>query len=370
MNISVSLFEFINAIILFSISLVGIVLCFIIYLKRESNFSYNHYTILLILTICLRLSTGAIFIISPNSEISRIILNIRPLFLLLLPLQYLYIKALLLRKRGGDLKDLYHLILPVFFTILLVSNGIEKTFAFTETSIGIIITYCSAYLILSIYFVSSFNKKTKRVYAFENKQEFIRKKWMFQILSSVFLALIILFYSLFKEFLNDDYLFGQIYTANAVLWLYCFVILFKTPDFLYGINYTEEKNVSNKLWLKKPKNIILKKDIELNIKIFQNIKSIQKSLEEILETSKIHRNDFSDATLAIKLNIPVSHVRLIFKYYSNFTLSELKHYLRINDAIKIIKNNKGDILLKKVSTVVGYKTYSSFYREYNKYKDL
>jgi len=96
MNISVSLFEFINAIILFSISLVGIVLCFVIYLKRESNFSYNHYTILLILTICIRLSTGAIFIISPNSEISRIILNIRPLFLLLLPLQYLYIKALLL----------------------------------------------------------------------------------------------------------------------------------------------------------------------------------------------------------------------------------------------------------------------------------
>ena len=202
MDISVSLFQFINAMILFSISLVGIVLCFIIYIKRESNFSYNHYTIVLILTICFRLSTGAIFIISPNSEISRIILNIRPLFLLLLPLQYLYIKALLLRNRGGDLKDLYHLILPVFLTTILVSNGIEKTFAFTVTSIGVIITYCSAYLILSIYFVSSFNKKTKRVYAFENKQEFIRKKWMFQILSSVFLALIILFYSLFKEFLK------------------------------------------------------------------------------------------------------------------------------------------------------------------------
>jgi len=118
MNISVSLFEFINAIILFSISLVGIVLCFIIYLKRKSNFSYNHYTIALILTICFRLSTGAIFIISPNSEISKIILNIRPLFLLLLPLQYLYIKALLMRNRGGDLKDLYHLILPFFLTTI------------------------------------------------------------------------------------------------------------------------------------------------------------------------------------------------------------------------------------------------------------
>ena len=370
MNISVSLFEFINAIILFSISLVGIVLCFIIYLKRESNFSYNHFTIVLILTVCLRLSTGAIFIISPSSEISRIILNIRPLFLLLLPLQYLYIKALLLRNRGGDYRDLYHLILPIFFTILLVSKGIEKTFAFSVTSIGVIIIYCSAYLILSIYFVSSFNKKTKRVYAFENKQEFIRKRWMFQILSSVFLALIILFYSLFKEFDNDEYLFGQIYTANSILWLYCFIILFKTPDFLYGINYTEEKNISNKLWLKRPKNIILKKDIELNIKIFQNIKSIQISLEGLFETSRIHRTDFNDATLANKLDVSVSHVRLIFKYYSNFTLSELKHYLRINDAIKIIKNNKGDILLKKVSTIVGYKTYSSFYREYNKYKDL
>ena len=370
MNISVSLFEFINAIILFSISLVGIVLCFIIYLKRESNFSYNHYTIVLILTICFRLSTGAIFIISPNSEISKIILSIRPLFLLLLPLQYLYIKALLLRNKGGDYKNLYHLILPIFFTILLVFKGIEKTFAFTVTSIGIIIIYCSVYFILSTYFVSSFNKKTKRVYAFENKQEFIRKKWMFQILSSVFLALIILFYSLFKEFLDNDYLFGQIYTANAILWLYCFIILFKTPDFLYGINYTLVKNVSNKLWLKKPKKIILKKDIELNIKIFQNIKSIQKSLEDIFETSKIHRNNFNDATLANKLDISVSDVRLIFKYYSNFTLSELKHYLRINDAIKIIKKNKGDILLKQVGAKVGYKTYSSFYREYNKYKDF
>ena len=154
------------------------------------------------------------------------------------------------------------------------------------------------------------------------------------------------------------------------MWLYCFIILFKTPDFLYGINYTVVKNVSNKLWLKKPKKIILKKDIELNIKIFQNIKSIQKSLEDIFETSKIHRNNFNDATLANKLDVSVSHVRLIFKYYSNFTLSELKHYLRINDAIRIIKKNKGDILLKQVGAKVGYKTYSSFYREYNKYKDF
>ena len=45
MDISISLFEFINTIILFSISLVGIVLCFIIYLKRDSNFSYNHYCV-------------------------------------------------------------------------------------------------------------------------------------------------------------------------------------------------------------------------------------------------------------------------------------------------------------------------------------
>ena len=116
--------------------------------------------------------------------------------------------------------------------------------------------------------------------------------------------------------------------------------------------------------VKKTKKIILKKDIELNIKIFQNIKSIQSSLEGLFETSRIHRTDFNDVTLANKLDISVSHVRLIFKYYSNFTLSELKHYLRINDAIKIIKKNKGDILLKQVGTVVGYKTYSSFYREY------
>lgn len=139
---------------------------------------------------------------------------------------------------------------------------------------------------------------------------------MFQILSSIFLALIIFFYSIFKELLNDDYLFGQIYIANAILWLYCFILLFKTPDFLYGINYIENKNISNKLWLKKPKKIILKKDIELNIKIFQNIKSIQESLEDIFETSKIHRDDFNDAALANKLNISVSHVRLIFKFHS------------------------------------------------------
>ena len=370
MDISVSLFQFINAIILFSISLVGIVLCFIIYIKRESNFSYNYYTIALIIFICFRLITGGIYTILPDSKIANLILNIRPLFLLLLPLQYLYIKALLLRNKGGDTKNLFHLILPIVFTLLIIFFGIKKSFDYTLISISIIIIYCLFYLLLSIIFVHRFNAKTKRVYAFKNEQELIRKKWMFQIISSISIALVVLFYSLTKEFLSDNYLFGQIYTANAVLWLYCFIILFKTPDFLYGINYTEDKNISNKLWLKKPKKIILKKDVELNIKIFQNIKSIQISLEKLFETSKIHRNDFSDATLAIKLNIPVSHVRLIFKYYSNFTLSELKHYLRINDAIKIIKKNKGDILLKQVGAVVGYKTYSSFYREYNKYKDF
>ena len=45
-----------------------------------------------------------------------------------------------------------------------------------------------------------------------------------------------------------------------------FVILFKTPDFLYGINYIKERTISDSLWLQKPKNIIIKKDVELNIK--------------------------------------------------------------------------------------------------------
>ena len=370
MNISVSLFEFINAIILFSISLVGIVLCFIIYIKRESNFSYNYYTIALIIFICFRLVTGGIYTILPDSKIAKLILNIRPLFLLLLPLQYLYIKALLLRNKGGDTKNLFHLILPIVFTLLILFFGIKKSFDYTSISILIIIIYCSFYLLLSIIFVYKFNAKTKRAYAFKNEQELIRKKWMFQIISSIAIALVVLFYSLTTEFLSDNYLFGQIYIANAVLWLYCFIILFKTPDFLYGINYIKERTISDSLWLQKPKNIIIKKDVELNIKIFQNIKSIQISLEKLFETSKIHRTNFNTSILANKLDLSVSHITLIFKYYSNFTVSELKHYLRIIDATEIIKKNKGDILLKQVSSIVGYKTYSSFYREYTKYKDF
>ena len=105
----------------------------------------------------------------------------------------------------------------------------------------------------------------------------------------------------------------------------------------------------------------------LNHKIQFEIKNYQKLLENLISNSTSYGNDFNINQLSAALSLPISYVSLIFKYYSIYTIVELKHLLRIREAKKLIQINKGQLSLKQVSELVGYKVYSSFYREYLKY---
>lgn len=365
---TVDLFDLLNSITLISISLVGVVLSIVIYSNKKYDLVYTYFSIALISLISIRLFFAGVILLFENKSISRVVLLIRPLFLMLLPLKYLYIKAILSKKKDFKIKDLLHFVFPIGLFLVLIFYGIDKSFVFTKSIFVIVVLYFGLYFYLSVRYIISVNKDSKRNYAlgiYENRK--INIQWVYTIISFVGFALVIVIYNLASELLNSKYLFGQIGFITSLLWLYCFFIIFKTPEFIFGINFKIEKNITKDLWLKNPKKINNPADIILNHKIQFEIKNYQKLLENLISNSTSYGNDFNINQLSAALSLPISYVSLIFKYYSIYTIVELKHLLRIREAKKLIQINKGQLSLKQVSELVGYKVYSSFYREYLKY---
>lgn len=365
----IDFYDLLNSIALFSITLVGIVLLIVIYTKRNNNLVYSYYSIALIFFICLRLFSGGLNLLFDNNFTSLLMLKIRPLFLLLLPLQYLYVKSVLNRRFNPN--DFLHFILPIGVFLFINAYGIKQTFEFSKYIYAFVVLYICLYISLSIAYIILYKKNIKRDYALGNiEKNRLNKLWVYKIIFSIGLASIILIYFLTLEFLNSEYLFGKVSLISALLWLYCFFIIFKTPELIYGINYDIEKIISNDIWLKVSKRIINQADFNLNIKIQFNIKNYQRSIENLLCKSPPIDKIFDINELSTLLSIPSSYVRLIIKYYSKYSIIELKHFFRIREAKKLIQRNKNEKSLKEISHIVGYKSYSSFFREYKRYSKI
>ena len=272
---TVDLFDLLNSITLISISLVGVVLSIVIYSNKKYDLVYTYFSIALISLISIRLLFAGVILLFENKSISRVVLLIRPLFLMLLPLKYLYIKAILSKKKDFKIKDLLHFVFPIGLFLVLIFYGIDKSFVFTKSIFVIVVLYFGLYFYLSVRYIISVNKDSKRNYAlgiYENRK--INIQWVYTIIGFVGFALVIVIYNLASELLNSKYLFGQIGFITGLLWLYCFFIIFKTPEFIFGINFKIEKNITKDLWLKNPKKINNPADIILNHKIQQLINHI------------------------------------------------------------------------------------------------
>ena len=101
----------------------------------------------------------------------------------------------------------------------------------------------------------------------------------------------------------------------------------------------------------------------LKEKISAKIEPYLFELNELLLSNSYFTNpQFSIKDLAQVLNIPISHLKYIFKYHSKLSFSDYKKISRIQNSLALIKNNYLTTnTLESLSKEVGFSSYNPFF---------
>jgi AraC-like DNA-binding protein len=366
-----------NLILTFS-GLLGFITLFFILISFKSNRLINVYLALVIFFVSLRFCLIGLKDFDSSTLLNEIVRYYNISFIFLIPVTYLYFKNLILSIKNFAFKDLFHFLLPILF-ILSIRNldstivfGIQLHYIF----VSVFIIYTITYSIL-IYFMlkrNVWNKKGSLEIVI--KQNALITKWTIYLYTVINLMILRFLLSLYFELKSDSLISGlNGLWITAIIWIFIYAKILTSPEILYGyaIIYKKENPNENSAsptistWSREEKNKITNvQDVQLKSKLNQNIGKYIVTLEDAVQQNHFFRDSkFSLLDLALKLNIPKSHLSYLFKYHSVISFSDYKKIIRIQDALQLIqedylKSNTFDSLAKEV----GFASYNPFFTSF------
>ena len=366
-----------NLILTFS-GLLGLITLFFILISFKSNRLINVYLALVIFFVSLRFCLIGLKDFDSSTLLNEIVRYYNISFIFLIPVTYLYFKNLILSIKNFAFKDLFHFLLPILF-ILSIRNldstivfGIQLHYIF----VSVFIIYTITYSIL-IYFMlkrNVWNKKGSLEIVI--KQNALITKWTIYLYTVINLMILRFLLSLYFELKSDSLISGlNGLWITAIIWIFIYAKILTSPEILYGyaIIYKKENPNENSAsptistWSREEKNKITNvQDVQLKSKLNQNIGKYIVTLEDAVQQNHFFRDSkFSLLDLALKLNIPKSHLSYLFKYHSVISFSDYKKIIRIQDALQLIqedylKSNTFDSLAKEV----GFASYNPFFTSF------
>lgn len=253
------------------------------------------------------------------------------------PVYYLFFETLL-NKKVTLKKVILHFATPLFIILLAKSISIGNTY-----SQLLFFTFTTAYLfiLMGLLWKHLTNRKTSK--------ELIHFKTIrtWSVIMFTFFIVLYFFsnYTFFLQGRSDEFnILEEFYTLTSIFWLFIIVYVLKNPIILYGeklltkqINQTAGEELE--VWRINKKNLIEEEDIRLGKivkgKVDKIILSLKKHELEALQTL-IVLPDLK--ALAFKLDHPQSHIKFVFKYYSNYSFGEYQNIIKIKMAIKLIRS--------------------------------
>jgi AraC-like DNA-binding protein len=364
------------SLLLVSISLIGFLLVTILYSNRKINNHYNKYALALISIISLRIFLVGLNISFKNEILEVIVLYSRPLVLISFPFLYAYLNSILniSTLKNGFLYKFYLPPIILFVFIILKSKGYES-YDYHDVVFGTyflipiaMVSYGLWFFILILKNYFAFVKNQRGVLKFSNEIR-VFKVWTSIIIGGVFFSLVILIMMFIRDYNLMPAANEFLLLLNALFWAYCFFRMFNEPMLLYGISGVKKTSeLKLDLWLKAQKKISTDKDITLGRNIYSKISLYKTLIEAFLsETDSYKTNEFNLTIISQKTNISKSHVSFMIRMHSKYTMNELKNLLRIKEAEELLALNDSNLMLKEVSIMVGYKSYTSFYEAYKKF---
>ena len=365
-----------NIILIFS-GLLGYILVFITLLNSKYNKILNSFLLFIIfISSTLKLIAG-IGEIHDDIYLKTLYLKMNIYISLFLPSFYLYFKYLIRNQRYLNLQDLFH----ILFLLLAL---LEREFLVIDKIVGIKLNYyitqfyavySTVYLIMIFQILKKNVWRKKATLNYVITQNDLIKKWTI-ILFVVIVAFNLRFHTLYYK----EYLFLETSSIDnslkylwvtALIWLILFIIILSNPEILYGysiINKASNKinsnsksnnywNINSKIKIHNNQHQLLKEKISSKIEVYLF------ELDELLYKNNYFRNpEFSMNDLANVLNIPISHLKFVFKYHSKLSFSDYKKISRIQNSLELINNNYlVTNTLESLSIEVGFKSYNPFF---------
>ena len=365
-----------SSVIVFFTGILGLVLLIIILNQYKSNKIFNIYFAILVLLVSIRYTIIGIKNLTKDVFITETYRKTNLLFIVTVPIIYLYFKNLVKSQSKFVIADLFHFITPILFIleikykIIEIVFGIKRDFGLLNIFILMLIFY--NFLTFLLLKNNVWNKKGS-LEIMVNQNSLI-KRWSVYIYVCMNLMMLRLFISLYLEMQSNSVISGQnLVWAGALVWIIIFIKLLTSRNILYGYAFlnNEKGKLGNKIktshWkFNENKKITNIQDIQLNLKINAIVKQYLNEVDLAIENNNYFRDaTFSLNDLAVKLNIPKSHLTFIYKYHSKISFSDFKKISRINDAVNLIDN---DYLktntFDSLSKFVGFSSYNPFFTSF------
>jgi AraC-like DNA-binding protein len=143
--------------------------------------------------------------------------------------------------------------------------------------------------------------------------------------------------------------FGMV-SMNAILLFF--------PQILYGITRTKESKVK----------------IEEQVEEFQDeerneyFSDLKRTIEELTVREQLFLlEEFSMEYLSKKLDIPIHHVRIVFKNYFQVRFTDYKNHVRVHHAIGLLQDNQNNALtIEAIGQNSGFSSRSTFFATFKK----
>ena len=365
-----------SSVIVFFTGILGFVLLIIILNQYKSNKIFNIYFALLVLLVSIRYTFIGIKNLTKDVFINETYRKTDLLFIVTVPIIYLYFKNLVKSQSKFVIADLFHFITPILFIleikykIIEIVFGIKRDFGLLNIFILMLIFY--NFLTFLLLKNNVWNKKGSLEIMVN--QNLLIKRWSVYVYFCMNLMMLRLFISLYLEMKSNSVISGQNFVwAGALVWIILFIKLLTSRNILYGYAFLNNEigNLGNKIktshWkFNENKKITNIQDIQLNLKINAIVKQYLNEIDLAIEKNNYFRDaTFSLNDLAVKLNIPKSHLTFIYKYHSKISFSDFKKISRINDAVNLIDN---DYLktntFDSLSKFVGFSSYNPFFTSF------
>jgi hypothetical protein len=237
----------------------GLVSVFFVCLSVRSNRNVNIFLALILFAVSIRFILRGYLELSGNTELIMTLSNY-DVFLLLLPLPYLYFKNLVFKKNAFKSKDLFHFFVPILVTIEINSHLFSSAFQveLNFTIKLIIISNIIFYVITaSILLAKSFWRK-RSIIEVQTEKEALIKKWTIVFYTTFLISAIKIlwdqFFTIGSHFLSENFI-------TWLSWLIVFMMILTSPSILntYISQLSREREKGNKpnsFWRLKPNSII------------------------------------------------------------------------------------------------------------------
>jgi AraC-like DNA-binding protein len=303
---------------------------------------------------------------------------IKIIFILNFPFYYLYFKSIIDDNTIFNKRYLVHLITPVIFIIYVF---IAFAVRFEIVIYFKIINFIFLITLSLFYSFKSYNLLKNKLWSIPEKEQSthqkLMKKWtiLIYVLSLFMLTRFIL--SLSFEFYSKQSLTGDDFMVfNSIIWMIIFLKIIISPEILFGIpklskkiNMPVDSGIEiPPIWKINNEPIINPKDQKLKEKIDINVLNIIKEIEFLGVKQHYFRNQkITISDLSNEMNIPLSHLVYIFKYHCQYTFTEYKTQIKINDAKALIEDGfLTSNTLESLAIEVGFSSYNPFFTSFKK----